>query len=215
MNLRNSNDQIWIADYDITRRFSARGLRQNDSSYRFQFQHDVLFGLTWRAGQNPQHPMFEGKIGSIQFLGNTHLTEKQLSNAAGLKTGKTYDFFSVQNGRNRLENTVRREDRLESRISVDRKLEESTVDLTFRIKEGPKVDFVFEGWNVSNDVKDQIRNAWSDGVIDAQRVADVVDLIEDRLIRDRYFGSHIDSSIETPNPDTKKNRIQNSARHPI
>jgi outer membrane protein assembly complex protein YaeT len=203
MNLRNSNDQIWIADYDVARRFSARGLRQPDASYRFQFQHDVLFGLAGLPSKTAT-PNIHRKIGTIQFLGDAHLTEKQLSDFAGLKSGKTYDFFSVQNGRNRLEKTFAKEDRLETRISVGRELEESNVDLTFRIKEGPKIEFVFEGWNLSNDTKDQIRDAWSDGVIDVQRVTDATELIESQLIRDRYFGSHIDSSIEMPNPDTKR-----------
>jgi outer membrane protein assembly complex protein YaeT len=203
MNLRDSNDQIWITDYEFTRRFSARGLRQNDNSYRFQFQHDVFFGLS-RDPSKSRNSTTRGKIRSIQFLGETHLTQKQLANAAGLKTGKTYDFFSVEKARSQLERTFGKEDRLEARISADRKLEDSAVDLTLRIKEGPKVEFVFQGWNVSNDLKEQIRDAWSKGVIDGQRVTEVVDLIESQLIRDRYFGSQIDSSIAEPDPDTKR-----------
>src|SRR5262249_12006507 len=203
MNLRNSSDQIWIADYDLTRRFSTRGIRQDDNSYRFQFQHDLLFGL---RGVPPKSATsnISNRIGNVQFLGETHFTETQLAKAAGLKAGKTYDFFSVQNARNRLGKTFAREDRLEARISSDRKVQDSTVDLTFRIKEGPKVEFVFEGWDVPGDLKEQIRTVWSDGVIDSQRVADVVELLEGRLIRDRYFGSQIESSVETPAPDTKR-----------
>jgi outer membrane protein assembly complex protein YaeT len=53
-------------------------------------------------------------------------------------------------------------------------------------------------------LKDQVRDVWSKGVIDAQRVADVVDLIESRLVRDRYFGSRIDNSVETPDADSKR-----------
>jgi outer membrane protein assembly complex protein YaeT len=203
MNLRNSNDQIWIADYEFTRRFSARGLRQNDNSYRLQFQHDLLFGLSGES-RKPTKAESRGTIRSIQFLGQTHLSEKQLSSAAGLKSGKTYDFFSVQRGRTELEKTFAKENRLEARISADKAIEGSAVDLTFRIKEGPKIELVFEGWNVSNDLREQIREAWSDGVIDAQRITDVVDLIENQLIRERYFGSQINSSIEMPDSYTKR-----------
>ena len=203
MNLRDSNDQIWITDYQLARRFSARGLRQNDNSYRFQFQHDLLFGL---GGDSRKSRTSEsrGKIRSVKFLGETHLSEKQLSNAAGLKEGQTYDFFSIQKGRTQLEKMLSKADRLERRISADKKLDGEAVDVTLRIKEGPKIEFVFEGWTVSNDLKEQVRDTWSDGVIDSQRLADVVDLIESRLIRDRYFGSHIESLIETPDPDTKR-----------
>ena len=203
MNLRNSKDQIWIADYDVTRRFSARGLRQNDNSYRFQFQHDLFFGLTGVPAK-PATSKIERKIGSIQFSGNTHLTGNQLSSAAGLKAGNKYDFFSVQRASNRLEKAFEKEGRIEARISAERQVRDATVDLTFRVKEGPKTELLFQGWNMPNDIKDQVRNIWSDGVIDVQRVSEVVDLIESELIRDRYFGSHIQSSTEMPDSDTKK-----------
>lgn len=54
-----------------------------------------------------------------------------------------------------------------------------------------------------------------EGVIDAQRVGDVAELIESRLVRDRYFGSHIDSSIETPTAGVKRVvfRIQPGTQH--
>ena len=48
-NLTDSNDQIWVAEYDVTRRFQTRGVRQEDSTYRFDFRHDVRFGGEPRA----------------------------------------------------------------------------------------------------------------------------------------------------------------------
>src|SRR5215510_10967643 len=43
-NLTDSNDQIWVAEYDVSRRFQTRGVRQSDNSYRLDFRHDVRFG---------------------------------------------------------------------------------------------------------------------------------------------------------------------------
>src|SRR5262249_60881499 len=44
-NLTDSNDQIWIVEYDVTRRFQMRGVREHeDDSYRADFRHDVRFG---------------------------------------------------------------------------------------------------------------------------------------------------------------------------
>ena len=39
--LANSSDQIWVAEYDVTRRFQTRAMRQSDNSYRCDFRHDV------------------------------------------------------------------------------------------------------------------------------------------------------------------------------
>src|SRR5262249_31954781 len=77
-------------------------------------------------------------------------------------------------------------------------------DLKVRITEGPKVELVFEGWNMSDDVKEEIRNIWSNGVIDAQRVSEAVDLIQNELVRNRYFGSQVDNSIEMADADRKR-----------
>src|SRR4029079_12130798 len=44
-NLADSNDQIWVAEYDVTRRFQIRAVREReDDSYRGDFRHDVRFG---------------------------------------------------------------------------------------------------------------------------------------------------------------------------
>ena len=42
--LTEGDDQIWIAEYDVTRRFQSRAVRQRDNSYRLEFLHDVRFG---------------------------------------------------------------------------------------------------------------------------------------------------------------------------
>jgi len=44
-NLADSNDQIWVVEYDVTRRFELRGVREReDDSYRGDFRHDLRFG---------------------------------------------------------------------------------------------------------------------------------------------------------------------------
>ncbi|MGE3178393.1 MAG: translocation/assembly module TamB domain-containing protein, partial [Vicinamibacterales bacterium] len=39
--LADANDQIWVARYDLTRRFQGNVVRQSDGTYRFDFRHDV------------------------------------------------------------------------------------------------------------------------------------------------------------------------------
>src|SRR5207244_3743619 len=41
MDLINSSDQIYVAEYDLTRRFTTRGVRQSDGTYRLDFSHDL------------------------------------------------------------------------------------------------------------------------------------------------------------------------------
>jgi len=201
MNLQDSSDQIWVAEYNVTRRISTSAIMQDDNSFRVQAQHDLLFGLPGAPtkGATP----VKRRIGSIQFAGDTHLSQEKLSKTAGLKTGKSYDFFSVQTARERLEKALRADDRLESRISIERNPDGTTVNLVFHITEGPQVQLVFDGWDVSDDLKSEIRTAWSNGVIDIQRIDDAQDLIESTLIKERYSGFHVESAVEAANDATK------------
>jgi outer membrane protein assembly factor BamA len=127
-----------------------------------------MFGLPEASSKTT--PRVLRKIGSIQFSGDTHLTPEELSSAADLKSGKSYDFFSVQNARDRIGKALAKDDRLEARISVEKKMAGSSVDIVFRIKEGPQVSLPMVG-SVQN-LKSDVRKAWSEGVIDAQRIAD-------------------------------------------
>jgi hypothetical protein len=42
--LADSSNQIWVAEYDVTRRFETRAVRQRDNTYRAEVRHDVRFG---------------------------------------------------------------------------------------------------------------------------------------------------------------------------
>ena len=62
-NLADSNDQIWVAEYDVTRRFEIRAIREReDDSYRGDFRHDLRFGeIRRRAASHdigPPSPAF-------------------------------------------------------------------------------------------------------------------------------------------------------------
>ena len=56
MNLANSQDQIWIAEFKPLSRFDTRATRQSDSSFRFDFRHDLLFGGTRTAAPRIRVP---------------------------------------------------------------------------------------------------------------------------------------------------------------
>ena len=51
MNLTNGGDQIWAAQYEIIRRLTTQATKQQDNSYRFEFNHNLLLG---RSSSHPQ-----------------------------------------------------------------------------------------------------------------------------------------------------------------
>ena len=76
MNLADSNDQIWIAKYDITRRFTTQATKQEDNTYRFDLRHDLRFGGAPDTGRLPSDARPKKPIGDVQFEGATAIDQK-------------------------------------------------------------------------------------------------------------------------------------------
>jgi hypothetical protein len=82
MNLADSGDQIFVVDYDLTRRFNGRATKQADNTYRFDFQHDLRFG-----GPRPQA---SGRVIGWRSSTRTKATWRRRSGcAAKRETGKS------------------------------------------------------------------------------------------------------------------------------
>ena len=190
MNLVNGGDQIYVAEYDITKRFTTRGVKQIDNTYRFEFRHDLRFG-----GEKPATASTKGRasrvIGTVAMPAGGPIDEQTLRDKFKNKTGKRYDFFEVRKGLDRLESLYRNADLLEARVRVRRDIKESSVDLALDIDAGPKLAFAYEGWEPGRKLREQVRQIWSDGVFDAQRVDDASRALKTSLIESGYLEASI------------------------
>ena len=100
-NLADSNDQIWVAEYDVTRRFEIRGVREReDDSYRVDFRHDVRFGGDPAPRRQPRH---RPTIASLAVIVDAGLDEARVRERFKLKVGDAYDFFAARTGLDRIE----------------------------------------------------------------------------------------------------------------
>jgi hypothetical protein len=153
MDLSNAGNQIWIAEYDITRRFMTQAIKQEDNSYRFEFRHDKRFGGT------PFEPFSRGpalrRVGTVTFSGNTYFTPQQLQREFKIETGQKYDYFHVRKGLDSLARLYAKQDLLETRIQLHRDQHGDRVDLDVHITPGPRVAFVFEGWEPPHATREQ------------------------------------------------------------
>src|SRR6185436_20389465 len=129
MDLINSSDQIYVAEYDFTKRFSSRGVRQSDGSYRMDFRHDLRFGGTPEPKREHRE---ERVVNHISILGNTYFTELQIKDKLGVKEGKKYDFFKLRRGVDRVNKMYAKENRLEASVRLNRTVKDGTLDLTVK-----------------------------------------------------------------------------------
>jgi outer membrane protein assembly complex protein YaeT len=205
MNLADSSDQIWIARYDLTRRFQAEAVKQEDNSYRTEFRHDVRFGGAPDTGRvQARRPP---RIASIDFQNQFGLSEEELRDKLGLESGKPYDFFKLRRGSEKLERSLAEGGFLESTVRVHRQnTEESSVqvDLVVGGNLGPQVEIVFEGASLPAGVRDEVRKVWRDGIFELQRADDSVKVVRRYLVREGYFESKIDHGATGADAGTKR-----------
>jgi outer membrane protein assembly complex protein YaeT len=192
-NLTDSNDQIWVAEYDVTRRFQTRGVRQEDSSYRLDFRHDVRFG-----GQpEPRRVQrMQPEIAELNVDVPAGTDEAAVRKAFGVKAEDKYDFFKIRNGIQRVEESLVEQGYLQSRVKLERGVEANQADLTLRVTLGPKVELQFMGAQPPKKIQDEVRTQWHRGVFDKQRADDGADSLREWLMGDNHLQAKVDYQIQ-------------------
>ena len=169
MNLSDSNDQIWVGEYDLSRHFTTRAVKQSDNSYRGEFRHDIRFGSSSRAVGPAAAPAPKQKISRVQFTGGGPFSPTKLAKVFKLKPGQQYKAMNLRKGSERLTKYLTKKRYLESRVRLDRDTEGEGVSLTVRIELGPVVELVFQGAKLSRRQKARVRNAWRAGISEQHR----------------------------------------------
>lgn len=204
MNLTDSGDQIFVAEYDVTRMFVTRGVKQADNSYRFDFRHGVRFGLgEGRLGGDVERA--KETVGEVRFVGDLRLDESELRDVFGIEAGDRYDFFKTRNRLDRLSRHYHRElNRLEARLRLRRDKRPGEVDLEIEIEAGPKTNLVYEGADPPGGVRKDVEEAWIRGVFEEQRIADAKDVLTAWLSSERRYRSEVAVQVDALADDQQR-----------
>jgi len=191
-NLADSNDQIWIVEYDLTRRFQARAVWQNDGSYRVDFRRDVRFGdrQESRSGRRVRPRVSEVSVTT------DGADESTVRDRFRIKAGDTFDFFEIRNGTRRVEESLVDQGYLQSRVRVERQVDSGGTHLHLHVTTGPQVNLVFKGAEPPRRVERTVREQWHKGVFDAQRGDDAAEVLRKWLIDDRYLQAKVTYEID-------------------
>ncbi|MBM3790991.1 MAG: hypothetical protein FJW35_11680, partial [Acidobacteria bacterium] len=204
MDLADSQDQIWIADYDVTRRFNTKATRQADDSYRFDLRHDVRFGSRGAAVRPSAPAAAPKKIGALRLEGNPVFPSESILARLGLKPGDSYDFFKVQRAIDRLRARYYDQEYLEARLRVGRQVHDDRIDIEIEIDPGPKVVMDFEGAAVAAGTRAAARRAWQAGAFDATRADAAARVIERALIQSRFLQPEVEYSVAERGDEEKR-----------
>ena len=199
--LANSNDEVWVARYDVTRRFQTNATRQADGSYRFDFRHDV------RAGGRPAPARVvrvKPLVTAIEVGGSSVLGEAESRRRLGLSVGQPYDYFSARDGLRNVEEALQDQGRLQSRARLDRRVEPEGVSLTLRITDGPLVEIRYDGASPPRRIDAEVRRQWNRGVFDSQRAGDAIDVLREWLIGEGHLSPALEHRVEELEPGTRR-----------
>jgi outer membrane protein assembly complex protein YaeT len=204
VDLADSDDQIWVATYDVTRRFQTRGVRQADNSYRFDFRHDI------RRGGQPE-PRREARVRptvtAVSVPDDAPIPAEELRRMLGAEVDDAFDYFAVRNGIEDIETRLREAGWMQSRVRLDREMDATTVRLRLGITRGPKVDFVYTGAVPPGTVQEEIHLQWHRGVFDAQRTDDAAEAVVEWLMDDNHLQAKAEVSVEDVNTDQRRVQV--------
>ena len=196
MNLSDSNDQIWVGEYDLSRQFTTRAVKQSDNTYRGEFRHDIRFGSSSAAGSAPVRPVTR-KISNVQFVGATPWTPEALTKVFKIKPGQKYNPMKVRKAAERLNSFLVKQGYLESRVHLDRQEAGQSMGLTVRIETGPPVQLTVYGVNLPKRQKTRLRDVWHTGISDQQRPQAGRDALLNYFARKGYLRAKTECYVAT------------------
>ena len=205
VDLTNSDNQIWMGTYDVTRRFQTRAVRQADNSYRLDFRHDI------RKGGQPEPrrvPRVRPTVTAVTVPEDAPIPAVELRKMLGAKEGEAFDYFRVRNGTEDIEEKLREAGWAQSRVRLDRVVNQGGVTLNLRIVRGPQVEFAFAGMTPPRKVQDKVRVQWHRGVFDAQRTDDTAETVQEWLMRDDYLQAKVVARVDDSNPERRMVRFE-------
>jgi outer membrane protein assembly complex protein YaeT len=205
MNLSDSADQIWIAEYDLTRHFQTRAVKESDNSYRAEVRHEIQFGGAGKAATNESKATTaKPKITQVSFQGGGPFDERQLARQLRVKPKQTYRPTTVRKGTERLLQFFQHKGYLESRVHMNREDHGEGVTLTAEISLGPLVSIGFTGDSIPRSVRKRIPQEWQSGQSDKQRIEAVRKVLTGHYGREGFLQVAAECKIQVSDGGIKQ-----------
>jgi outer membrane protein assembly complex protein YaeT len=194
MNLSDSNDQIWVTEYDLTNRFTTRAVKQSDNTYRGEFRHDIRFGGP-STNETAQTGAPLPPISKVEFTGGEPFSPTELAKHFKLKAGQRASAMKVRKNSERLSKFLVKKGYLESRVFVDRVETGQDMSLMVQIELGPTVEISYRDGSLPGREKARVRKVWHAGISDRQRQITAKDAILNYYADKGYLQAQITPEI--------------------
>jgi outer membrane protein assembly complex protein YaeT len=189
---------IYQLDYALTRDLKLTSVRDEDGSiggdfrYVFRGRPPSLPALTSVGPSMPERP----RIGTVRLEGTPGLKASRVLRRLRLRPGRRRDRAAVGDGIERAIAFYRRHGFLMAEVDVREEASgPARVDLTVRVKSGPRVEIEFAGVRGREGMRQKIAPYWEKGLFLEDIVADARDRVR-TLYEDRgYLSAQVDARV--------------------
>ncbi len=200
-NLRDSNDRIWIGEYDWNRKVLARYVDRSKDSNRGELLHKLRFGGGPGTGDiRTGRRQKAARLESFEITGIPVFPGEMIARELKLKVGMKFDYLKLQDRLRELKDFYAERGYLEARIRQSREGPEGSVRLTLVIDAGKKISFSYEGAEIDESVRRKVQQTWQAGIVEKQRLDAATALLRRNLFRDGYCNAAVAGRVEAVDP---------------
>lgn len=191
--LRETNERTIILNYNPLKNLNLRGIKQDSDAYQVGAMHEIRFGLKKSQQMGPEYRIARKGpvIQRVEFDGLSPSSEKYITQRLKLKSGKKYDFFTLQKDLNRIKNYCLKNNFLEFKLDYQKKENNSSLNLIYDLSLGPWVRLQVSGFQISRKTLKESKKLWMAGAFSQKRKADILRLIQKKLFEKGYFQATI------------------------
>jgi hypothetical protein len=165
--LRDSDAQTWILDYRPTRQLGLRLVSGDDHLRTYEFRHDVAFAAAQTRALAPiRSAPVATRVAAVRLTGDPGAFDAQLRRVLQLGVGDVFDVAEWQRDRDRAEQLLHREGRLEARVTASRSEDRAGITLAYQVQLGPATAVIVRGFDLPQETRQAIELAWTQSVFD-------------------------------------------------
>ncbi len=214
-NLRENGKATFIVSYFPRPNIELRALSRDSGTVSVGVRHQVTFG-----GGNSKRPS-ERRVRPIV----TGITVNGVDAAAAeavradikIDEGDQFDFLELQEDIDRIRESFHKQGFLEARVRTRRTEADDarSVALEFLIDRGPQTILQLEGFVPSSTLREELEEAWHKNVFDQFLIDDLTHRVRHHLVTTGELGNVVVGTIDRPDPDTKRLRIEVTPGAPV
>jgi outer membrane protein assembly complex protein YaeT len=201
--MSDTSQQLWMTEYNISQRFNARAIKQEDNTYRGEFRHQLRFGGQFSRDSRPA-PSGQTRVEKVEFSGNTRFPAVELLKKYKIKPGRLYSQSSFFGNLDRVERFYRKKGFLEARARLILGGDNKAGILQVTIVEGVPVHFAWKGDHPPRNLKPIPSKKWPMAFVDSQRLRMSLQALQSELMESGYLGSQVTGKVQPTEKEGKE-----------